>query len=59
MGPCQGGFCIYRAAGVMHGMNGMTAQEADAALLGFLRERWKGMWPILYGDQMRQTRLDD
>jgi glycerol-3-phosphate dehydrogenase len=59
MGPCQGGFCIYRAAGVLHGMNGMTAQEADAVLLGFLRERWKGMWPILYGDQLRQTRLDD
>jgi glycerol-3-phosphate dehydrogenase len=59
MGPCQGGFCIYRAAGILHGLNGTSVEEADAALLGFLRERWKGMWPILYGDQVRQTRLDD
>ena len=25
----------------------------------FLQERWKGVWPILYGDQLRQARLDD
>ena len=22
-------------------------------------ERWKGVWPILYGDQLRQARFDD
>ncbi len=26
MGPCQGGFCIYRAAGVMHELDGLTAE---------------------------------
>jgi glycerol-3-phosphate dehydrogenase len=59
MGPCQGGFCIYRATGILHGSDGLTAAEADAALLDFLQERWKGAWPILYGDQLRQVRLDD
>jgi glycerol-3-phosphate dehydrogenase len=59
MGPCQGGFCIYRAAGVLHGLDGLSAQEADDSLVGFLHERWKGIWPILYGDQVRQARLDD
>ena len=59
MGPCQGGFCIYRATGILHGSDGLTAAEADAALLDFLQERWKGAWPILYGDQLRQARLDD
>ncbi|MFZ0090635.1 MAG: anaerobic glycerol-3-phosphate dehydrogenase subunit GlpA [Solirubrobacteraceae bacterium] len=59
MGPCQGGFCIYRATGILHGMDGMSAEEADASLLAFLQERWKGVWPVLYGDQLRQTRLDD
>ena len=59
MGPCQGGFCIYRATGVLHALDGMTAEQANGALLGFLQERWKGMWPILYGDQLRQARLDD
>ena len=59
MGPCQGGFCIYRAAGVLHGLDGITAEQANGALLDFLQERWKGVWPILYGDQLRQARFDD
>jgi glycerol-3-phosphate dehydrogenase len=59
MGPCQGGFCIYRATGILHELDGLDHTEADASLLSFLQERWKGVWPILYGDQLRQTRLDD
>jgi glycerol-3-phosphate dehydrogenase len=59
MGPCQGGFCIYRAAGIMHGLDGISGEQADASLLAFLQERWKGTWPVLYGDQLRQSRLDD
>jgi glycerol-3-phosphate dehydrogenase len=37
----------------------MTGEQANGALLAFLQERWKGTWPILYGDQLRQARLDD
>ncbi len=59
MGPCQGGFCIYRATGVLHGLDGLTGEQADESLLHFLQERWKGMWPVLYGDQLRQARFDD
>jgi glycerol-3-phosphate dehydrogenase len=59
MGPCQGGFCIYRAAGILHGVGRLNGAEASASLLHFLQERWKGMWPILYGDQLRQARLDE
>jgi glycerol-3-phosphate dehydrogenase len=59
MGPCQGGFCMYRATGILHALDGISAEEADASLLHFLQERWKGVWPILYGDQLRQARLDD
>jgi glycerol-3-phosphate dehydrogenase len=59
MGPCQGGFCIYRAAGILHGVDRLDGPEASAALVSFLQERWKGVWPILYGDQLRQARLDD
>jgi glycerol-3-phosphate dehydrogenase len=59
MGPCQGGFCIYRATGILHGLDGLTAEQANESLKHFLGERWKGMWPILYGDQLRQSRLDD
>jgi glycerol-3-phosphate dehydrogenase len=59
MGPCQGGFCIYRAAGIMHSLHALDAGRARATLHDFLRERWKGVAPILYGDQLRQARLDD
>jgi glycerol-3-phosphate dehydrogenase len=59
MGPCQGGFCIYRATGILHGVGRLDGEQASSSLRGFLQERWKGVWPILYGDQLRQARLDD
>jgi glycerol-3-phosphate dehydrogenase len=59
MGPCQGGFCIYRATGILHGVDRLDGEQASASLRSFLQERWKGVWPILYGDQLRQARLDD
>jgi len=43
----------------LHGLDGLSAEQADEALSHFLQERWKGVWPILYGDQLRQARLDD
>ena len=61
MGPCQGGFCIYRARPAS--CTASTARRRRAGqrrrCCGFLQERWKGVWPILYGDQLRQARLDD
>ncbi|MBV9093285.1 MAG: anaerobic glycerol-3-phosphate dehydrogenase subunit A [Streptosporangiaceae bacterium] len=59
MGPCQGGFCMYRAAGILHQTKHLSAAEADRALLAFLEERWKGYYPLLHGDQLRQAWLDD
>jgi glycerol-3-phosphate dehydrogenase len=59
MGPCQGGFCIYRAAGILHRGGRVDHEGANRALLDFLEERWKGLHPILHGDQLRQSRLDD
>jgi glycerol-3-phosphate dehydrogenase len=59
MGPCQGGFCIYRATGILHGFEQLDARAANASLLDFLQERWKGVQPILHGDQLRQAHLDE
>lgn len=104
MGPCQGGFCTYRAAGILHelqGANPVQASEnvqpgadhpitptwdvahlqspshnrgegnktatgggppaASPALLlrDFLQERWRGLTPILWGQQLKQERLDE
>jgi glycerol-3-phosphate dehydrogenase len=59
MGPCQGGFCIYRATGILHSFEHLDGRAANSALLDFLQERWKGVRPVLHGDQLRQARLDD
>ena len=116
MGPCQGGFCTYRAVGILHEMrtgesspvaaewnvahmqspalhqlDNAAAAVSDTApgsasnstheedprrrsaavdpqvpvsqpnllLRDFLQERWKGVAPILWGQQLRQERLDE
>jgi glycerol-3-phosphate dehydrogenase len=59
MGPCQGGFCIPRAAGVLVDAGLMGAPAANTAVRAFVAERWKGVWPVLEGRQARQMRLDD
>ncbi len=59
MGPCQGGFCTYRVAGIMHERDSLSAREANKALVDFLQERWKGMLPVLWGQHLRQMQLDE
>ena len=36
----------------------MDAAAASELLRTFLRHRWIGLWPILYGEQVRETALD-
>jgi glycerol-3-phosphate dehydrogenase len=43
----------------MHAVERLDGEQAATSLHHFLQERWKGVWPILYGDQLRQARLDD
>jgi glycerol-3-phosphate dehydrogenase len=97
MGPCQGGFCTYRAVALWEETRGQGAggrgrqgdgtwQAANsgranlpspppshrsptvdlqalavsgALLRHFLQERWKGLTAVLWGDQLRQARLDE
>jgi len=58
MGPCQGGFCIPRAAGVLVAEGRMEPAAANAAIRDFAEERWRGQLPIVHGDGARQARLD-
>jgi glycerol-3-phosphate dehydrogenase len=58
MGPCQGGFCAFRTAGLLHGHGEYDRAEANASLRAFVQERWKGQRPVLWGQQLRQARLD-
>ncbi len=59
MGPCQGGFCTYRAAGLLHELRQSPVSVINSALIDFLLERWKGLLPVLWGAQLRQERLDE
>lgn len=59
MGPCQGGFCSLRATGIGCAEGIFDADTGNARLKEFLSHRWIGLWPILYGDQVRETALDE
>jgi glycerol-3-phosphate dehydrogenase len=100
MGPCQGGFCTFRAVAVLHEL-GVSQPESVASvaapesawdvaymqspahneqpptaphsafhmsnsiaaanllLRDFLQARWRGLTPILWGQQLKQERLDE
>jgi len=58
MGPCQGGFCGLRMAGIAVQDGVMDAPRATALLRLFLQHRWAGLWPTLSGAQARQAALD-
>jgi glycerol-3-phosphate dehydrogenase len=102
MGPCQGGFCTYRAVCILHALaqkstsrtpttplqdapwqdtkwdvaylqspahNAEVADvevspalpsfDANLLLRDFLQERWKGLTTVLWGQQLKQERLDE
>jgi len=57
MGPCQGGFCTYRALGLMQEKGKVTSDESIRVLKEFLNRRYRGIRPVLWGDQMREEQL--
>jgi anaerobic glycerol-3-phosphate dehydrogenase B subunit len=59
MGPCQGAFCTFRAAGMLHALKHPPVSETNVSLRDFLQERWKGNLPILRGQQLRQARFNE
>ena len=54
MGPCQGEFCACRAAGLLAASHGCIDRERED-LNQFLQERWKGNFPIGWGDTLREA----
>jgi len=55
MGPCQGGLCAYRVAGIFQELGGALSGDTNKLLEDFLEERWKGMKPVLWGDSLREA----
>lgn len=54
MGTCQGELCACRAAGMLSNANG-CAEKSKEDLKAFLNERWKGMFPIGWGETLRES----
>lgn len=54
MGTCQGELCACRAAGLLAESHN-CAKRAKDDLASFLNERWKGTYPIAWGDSLREA----
>ena len=54
MGTCQGELCACRAAGLLGKAHG-CAERARTDLEKFMNERWKGMYPVAWGETLREA----
>ncbi len=54
MGTCQGELCACRVAGMMAQAHACS-RKAKENLKSFLNERWKGMYPVAWGDTLREN----
>ncbi|MFN8377978.1 MAG: anaerobic glycerol-3-phosphate dehydrogenase subunit GlpA [Anaerolineae bacterium] len=57
MGPCQGGFCAVRAAGICHDHLRPEVAETASLLAEFAERRFGGVRPLLWGHNLRQALL--
>lgn len=56
MGTCQGEICACRAAGLL-GKANSCAERSLNDMAAFLNERWKGMYPIAWGDTLAEVQF--
>lgn len=54
MGTCQGELCACRAAGRLAEATNCT-EKAREDLKSFMNERWKGMYPVAWGETLRES----
>jgi glycerol-3-phosphate dehydrogenase len=54
MGTCQGELCACRSAGLLAKAHNCT-DKAKSDLDKFMNERWKGMYPIAWGETLRES----
>jgi glycerol-3-phosphate dehydrogenase len=59
MGPCQAGFCGYRAAAIRHSIVNDTPANTLELLREYIERRFGGMRPLLWGHNLRQIALNE
>jgi glycerol-3-phosphate dehydrogenase len=57
MGPCQGALCAYRTLGILTEMQEFDDFSPNQILKEFLNRRWRGIKPIVVGDQLREEQF--
>jgi glycerol-3-phosphate dehydrogenase len=55
MGTCQGELCACRASGMLKKKKKLCSKRSKEDLSLFLNERWKGIYPIAWGDSLRES----
>jgi len=58
-GACQGAYCALRTMVHLHDRDGLRAQRGMDEVVDFLRERWRGEKPVLWGEQLAQAELTE
>lgn len=58
-GSCQGSFCSLRTAGFLYDREVFRNDQGIADLKAFLESRWKGLRPVLWGQQLVQEQLQE
>lgn len=58
-GPCQGAYCSVRIVSYLYDRGWLRQEQGRNELAAFLRERWKGMQTVLWGEQMRHAELQE
>ncbi len=56
-GPCQGTFCSQRVAAALYDCGEYRDGQGLSSLREFLRERWRGQHPLLWGTALVQAEL--
>ena len=56
MGTCQGQLCACRSAGLLDKAHN-CAEKSLGDLCGFINERWKGMYPVGWGDTVSEIQF--
>lgn len=57
MGPCQGIYCTLRAVSHLNERKKLNAGKSNRLILNDIQERWKGIKPVAWGAQARQSEL--
>ncbi len=58
-GTCQGAFCGLRTTGFLYDLGVFREEQGIEDLKSFLQTRWKGLRPVLWGQQMVQEQLQE